>query len=303
MRQIYLLALIFFLTGCCKQQLGSSEVLMGQKFVLPAIPSTLKTVDQRAEYLSLHYWDTFNMKDTTYVGRSYILEPIFADYLSVISVLPTSKAFCSVNKFMSKAELNGCLYTHFINLSEKYLYDSGAPMLNENLYLLFLKVALSSNVMSREVKEHVAYQYKLVSKNSKGNRAQNIRYTLVNGSQNSLYDIKSKYVLLFINNPDCTDCRVMTQRLISSKIFSDRVACGDLRILSFYPDEDLSIWQKHQDEMPKSWINAYDKQMVVRNNNLYDLKKYPTLYLLDQNKRVLLKDTCFDEVELFLQQE
>ena len=42
--------------------------------------------------------------------------------------------------------------------------------------------------------------------------------------------------------------------------------------------------------MPDNWINSYDKSMKMKNDELYDLRAIPTLYLLDQDKVVLLKD-------------
>jgi hypothetical protein len=75
---------------------------------------------------------------------------------------------------------------------------------------------------------------------------------------------------------------------------------GRLSILSLYTDEDLSVYWSTLDKMPKTWINAYDKKVVVKNQSLYDLKAIPTLYLLDKDKKVLLKDVPFEVLEQYL---
>jgi hypothetical protein len=49
-------------------------------------------------------------------------------------------------------------------------------------------------------------------------------------------------------------------------------------------------------------MDAYDPDRVVLDRELYDLTAIPTLYLLDAQKRVVLKDAPFDQVELYLQQ-
>mgnify|MGYP002527024690 FL=1 len=49
------------------------------------------------------------------------------------------------------------------------------------------------------------------------------------------------------------------------------------------------------------WINGYDKKQTIEQNNLYDLKAIPTLYLLDKDKTVLLKDVTTKEIEEYLQ--
>ena len=50
----------------------------------------------------------------------------------------------------------------------------------------------------------------------------------------------------------------------------------------------------------KEWTNGYDKELVIKNKNLYDLRAIPTLYLLDKNKTVLLKDATLQKVEQYL---
>jgi hypothetical protein len=50
---------------------------------------------------------------------------------------------------------------------------------------------------------------------------------------------------------------------------------------------------------PASWINGYDKNRHVK-DNLYDFVAIPTLFLLDKDKRVLLKDVNLIMVERYL---
>jgi hypothetical protein len=49
----------------------------------------------------------------------------------------------------------------------------------------------------------------------------------------------------------------------------------------------------------KNWIHAYDNGMILTNKRVYDIKMLPTIYLLDENKRIILKDTSLDEIESF----
>jgi hypothetical protein len=72
---------------------------------------------------------------------------------------------------------------------------------------------------------------------------------------------------------------------------------GTLQILAVYPDKDLTEWKKYAGEMPAQWINSYDHKTVIKDEDLYDLKAIPSLYLLDKTKRVLLKDADVREVE------
>jgi hypothetical protein len=68
------------------------------------------------------------------------------------------------------------------------------------------------------------------------------------------------------------------------------IEANQLKILSIYPDEDLQAWRNKLESMPSRWIVAYDKEMKISTNNLYDLRAIPSLYLLDNAKRVIIKD-------------
>jgi hypothetical protein len=41
---------------------------------------------------------------------------------------------------------------------------------------------------------------------------------------------------------------------------------------------------------PDSWHNGFDPDLAIRNENLYNVRAIPSLYLLDDEKRVILKD-------------
>jgi hypothetical protein len=93
-------------------------------------------------------------------------------------------------------------------------------------------------------------------------------------------------------------------RLNGSKPLNDALAMNTtsrtmLTILTLYPDNNLTEWYKYLPEMPVKWIHAYDKGMEVTQRKLYDIKAIPTLYLLDKDKKVILKDSSIEAIESF----
>ena len=74
-----------------------------------------------------------------------------------------------------------------------------------------------------------------------------------------------------------------------------------LVILAVYPDEDVEQWRAAA--YPPCMLNARDASQVINRHRLYDLKAVPPcLYLLDADKRVLLKDVTVEHVELYLRE-
>ena len=94
----------------------------------------------------------------------------------------------------------------------------------------------------------------------------------------------------------CTDIK---QEMKNSVLLQNLVRNGQMKVLTVYPDEDLNLWREHLSEMKESWINAYDKGQVLTIEQRYDLSSIPSFYLLDEDKKVLLKDADWRQVLQF----
>ena len=63
-------------------------------------------------------------------------------------------------------------------------------------------------------------------------------------------------------------------------------------VQAVYAEGDTEVWKKYLNGMPGNWVIGEDK-MAVKDRAIYDLKAMPTIYLLDKNKKVLLKDAPY----------
>lgn len=298
---------IFFsiLISSCNPSVGEKNVekqntTKSEIFKLQEIPSILSTPEHKADYLLEHYWDNFNFNDTSILNKPKISEQQFVNFINILLQLQSEKADKGVVILMKKAETNEKMYKYFFEQSEKYLYDPNSPMRNEGIYESFLKVALSSNAIDDTHKIRPRKQFDLAQKNKPEQKATDFKFTLRNGSSSRLYSVQTGFILLYFHNPECTDCKIVKEEIVNSLAIQNLLDQNKLKILSIYPDENLITWQKHYDELPSNWINAYDKGSIIKNKELYDLKAIPTIYLLDKQKKVLLKDARFEEIEQYI---
>ena len=51
---------------------------------------------------------------------------------------------------------------------------------------------------------------------------------------------------------------------------------------------------------PDEWYNGFDPDFVIRTDILYNVRASPSLYLLDKDKTVLMKDAVTDRVLNYL---
>ena len=145
----------------------------------------------------------------------------------------------------------------------------------------------------------------MILKNRVGTKATDFVYTLANGDKKKMHALQSNYLILFISNPDCPTCATVTEALANSNILESIFSLNNadtkmLTVLSIYPDSNIDEWRKALPNLPqKNWVNAYDDGTILTNKKLYDLKAIPSLYLLDKNKQIILKDTSFEEIEAY----
>ena len=267
-----------------------------------AVPPVLLTDAQaRAGYMITRYWDKFNFRDTMYCHAPEITEQAFSDFLSLFQYATRAKIVEGVNNLLDSCLVDVVMYNYFTQMAERYLYDPNSPMRNEEYFIPFLEHTLSSSRVKDESKIRPQQLLQMAYRNRIGMKAEDVVYTTASGSTGRLYNLSARYVLLMFHNPDCKECKQTTNEIKWSGVITSAVSSGRLKILAVYPDENLEIWRNHLNDVPASWINGYDKTLTVRNNQLYDLKAIPTLYLLDENKKVLLKDTSVGHIHDYLE--
>ncbi|RNC66363.1 DUF5106 domain-containing protein [Proteiniphilum sp. X52] len=280
------------------------QTIVHDTFILPQIPEMMKDPQERAKYLVMHYWDRFDFADRSLIQRPEITEQAFVDYINILGYVPRENADVSVVYTLQKAAVDTMMYVHFTELFEKYLYDPNSPFRNEEYYLPVLQEMVSSPLLTEEKRSRYGFQQEMSRQNRVGESANDFTYTVSSGQSFRLYDLKSEYTLVMFTNPGCSTCAAVTERLRESAELKDAMALNSptrtmLTILALVPDSDPEEWKAHLSEIPAQWIYAYDKSGEITKRRLYDIKAFPTLYLLNKEKKVILKDTSIEAVESF----
>jgi len=266
----------------------------------PAIPLVFKTPGQQADFLAEHYWDNFRFDDTSAIKAPKTAEQAFVDFIAILRQVPFGKAIQGIGILVSNSVISQKTFLFFLGTAEKYLYNPNSPFRNELFYEPFLKAALASDAVGGNDRIRYRKQFDMAQKNKPGYKAADFNFTLRNGTSSTLYQVRSKLLLIYFHNPDCPDCITVRRKIVQSAIIRQFTGSGMLQILSVYPDPDTSLWKEQYSELPASWNNGYDKGAVIKEKELYDLKAIPTLYLIDGSKTVLLRDASFEEIEGYL---
>lgn len=304
-RILSLLGFVLIFNSCHGQHNAKTvkEETAPKTFEMVAIPSMITDPAERAKYLVQHYWDKFDFTDTAYIHLPEITEQALSNYIDIMKYVAPEVASSSIKGMMHKATADSSVFAHIAGLYEKYLYDPNSPLRDETLYIPVLEAIIVAPVFDDVNKIRPAHLLELALKNRVGEPATDFTYTLASGKTGTLYNVKADYLLLFFYNPDCHACQEITEQLSGNPLIGELEKNKKLKILAVYPDEDLEAWKNHIPDIPASWINSYDSSVTLKNDEIYDLKAIPTLYLLDKEKNVILKDVTFDRLMEYLQMQ
>ena len=283
-------ALLLVSCGGGRKPKPAADTVRSRVF-LPAIPPASLAAEERPEWLRRHYWDRFDFSDTLFLAQVDTAQMVeaYARYIALLSAAPTDGA--PIDSLMRRASASRPMLDYFAWLGAEVLHDPNSPLRNDEFYIPVLRALLAAPWYDEYERIAPACDLQTAMQNRIGERANDLRYTLASGATGHLYGIRAEYVLLFINNPGCPMCREIREAIVASPMLSEMIERGRLKVLALYPDEDLAEWRDYRDRIPAAWFNGYDAGCVVRETGSYDLTAIPALYLLDREKRVLVKDS------------
>lgn len=285
---------LLFVCGCRNGRERTAVVAdkqVAEYYKVPVAPSMLSGQERIYDFYARNWWRDFDFGDTLQItlADSAAFIRLFSGWVQVLERVPDVGPGC-VEGVMSRASASKKCFDMFVMAAREVLADPNSPLRDDELYMPVLKYRIESPFTDEATRERCIYRLDILSQNRLGHKANNIRYTLADGFEGTLYGIKAEFTLVFINNPGCEMCRTVREAISSSDLLTKYIASGRLKVLAIYPDQDLDEWLRYRTEMPSTWINGYDRECVMRTRGTYNLTAIPSLYLLDKDKNVLIKD-------------
>ena len=293
MRYIIPIFVVLTLVGCG-----------GQKRTKTAEPqesiTTELTPEQRHQEWVDNYWDGFDFEDNKQLTTLNREQMVYA-LSEYVTLIPEERADTLMRALIRRASTSHDMLDYFATLCEIVLHNPNSALRNDEYYIPVLEELIASPLLDEYERIAPAYDLDIVLKNRIGIVATDFVYTLEDDSQHRLHDINANYTILMFSNPECPLCGEIMRQIDSSPLLSALIQHNALKVLTVYPDEDIARWRKYIDNIPAKWIRAYDKGQILSKERLYNLSAIPALYLLDRDKRVLIKDgTSVADIERLL---
>lgn len=300
-KQIFILAVLLLAAGCREKK---AERFTALPFPDVQLPSMISGQQEALEYMAVNYWNGITDPSRIYPSDSLLVSGVrrgdveqkFADWTSIMEYAGNGIWSKAVGNLYDRAfacerkDTASQVFETFVDLFQKYYYDPNSPMRNEDVYYHFVSRYASYEGLTDVEKAKYEREARLCAMNRIGTRASDFRFADRRGNIMNLYDIKAELTLLFFSNPGCEACMNIISVLREDPVISSMVASGRIAVANIYIDEDIQAWRSYMPVYPEEWYNGFDPDMVLRSNETYAIRAIPSLYLLDSEKRIIMKD-------------
>lgn len=250
-----------------------------------------------------HFFDHFDLADDALIR---LPRPVYQEkvneYLDKLYAPQADTLKKALTHVISKAKKNPETYKYAVwtlvmkfqnpeimGLDEVYVH------LNDTYFASGEMNFWANESMRKNLKEHADR----LRKSLIGQKGANLIMQDANLKPRELYDIRNKYTVLYIFDPDCGSCKKETPKLVdfyNKKKF-------DVEVYAVSADTSMVKMRKYIKEMNMSWVTVNGPRTYVGPyQDLYDANTTPTLYVLDHQKKIIGKKIPAEKLEDFLTQ-
>lgn len=302
---------LLLLLGACTG--GRQVPLPTRPFPEVQFPAMLPQ-EEAADYALDHFWEAYldttarYLCDSTHIGgvdeRSVATQ--LATYLSILENMPADGSVRRMGAFFDQleryqaADTASNVFSWMADAVDHYLFDPNSEIRSEELYRPFVEKLTVSPFAKESMRARYAYAAMVCGTHRIGTPASDFRFFDARGREHTLYGERAPLTILLFVNPGCHACEETVEAFGSERILT-LAAAGKLRIISIYIDEDLDDWRAKAAAMPAHWLNGYDPDGLIRSDQLYFVRAIPSVYLLDADKRILMKDAVPGQVAAYVE--
>ena len=269
----------------------------------PTLPSGEKDQTFQYKYYKKHFWDNFDVADDALIRmpRPFYLEKL-KEYLDKMVVPQQDSLIKEIDLLAAKARKNQETYKYLVWMCI-VKYQNPEIMGLDAVYVhLFDKYYANKEMdfwINAKTKQNLKDHADQLRLSLIGMTAPNLQMQDLNKQPRSMYDIKNKYTILFIFDPDCGHCREETPKLVN--FYNAHKKKFDLEVYAVSADSSMKKMRDFITEFKTPWITVNGPRSYVGSyQKLYDAQQTPSMYIIDNRKKIIAKKPPIEKLEDFL---
>ena len=253
-------------------------------------------------YYREHFFDNFDLADDALIRMP---RPIYSEkineYLDKLYAPQADSITKALDKVVAKAKKNPetYKYTVFIYLLKFQQPEiMGLDEVFVNIYDKYVATGEMDFWMNAGMKKNMKDHADRLRKSLIGKTGPNLIMQDQYLKPRSMYDIKSKYTILYIFDPDCGHCKKETPKLIS--FYEKNKVKFNVEVFAVSTDSSMTKMKDYMKEMNMKWITVNGPRTYVGSyHDFYDAMTTPSLFILDEKKKIIGKKIPAEKLEDF----
>jgi len=265
---------------------------------LPTPPREIYGNQQQMQmFVANHLYDNYPWQDEKMINTPIAFNK-HKQFANLLYYLDAEVAEPYLRTALKEAKANDKVYFSFFDQMEEILGASKSIYRVEDLYIIMLKDALAYDKTDKVRKTRYEAELNHVDKNLDGSILPNFNLLMANGDTTTLYDVKSPYILLYFQHPECPTCRQVRGKLKDYPFLNKAIDDGKIVVLTVYFEKDKKVFDNYlKNEANPRWLNSWNYDNQIEKEELFYLVTIPYMFLIDKDKRVIKKDILYNEIE------
>lgn len=263
------------------------------------------TIDStfQLRYYREHFFDNFDLSDDALIR---LPQPLYSkkvnEYLDQLFVPQVDSLKKPIHWLIEKARKNQETYKYMVWLIT-IKYQNPEIMGLDELFVYMYDTYFATGEMdfwiNEKLKKNLKDHASQLRKSLIGRTAPNLIMQDANQQPRSLYNLKNKYTIVYFFDPDCGHCKVETPKLVS--FYNKNKQRFDLEVFAVSADTSMQKMRDYIKEMKMTWVTVNGPRTYVGSyHDLYDAQTTPTIYVLDEKKKIIGKKIGADRLEDFI---
>ncbi len=254
-------------------------------------------------YYREHFFDYFDVSDDALIR---LPQPLYskkvAEYLDKLFVPQVDTVMKAIDGLVLKAKRNQETYKYMVFLlilkyqSPEYM---GLDEVFVRLYDTYFATGEMDFWANEKYKKNLKDHADNLRKSLIGKIGPNLMMQDANLQPRSMYDIKTKYTILYFYDPDCGSCKKETPVLVD--FYSKNKVKLNVEVFAVNSDTSMLKMRNYIKEMNMKWVTVNGPRTYLKSyQDSYDAATTPTIYVLDEKKKIIGKKIPAARLEDFL---
>ncbi len=260
-------------------------------FQYPIVPDSISTLTGRCNYLSNHFWDFCDLK-SAFSSKQRMADE-FKGYLEILQLASPDTAVTAIDRFTARLDKQPKDLLFLAEIAEAELYSDSAKVWSDELYIPFARAVERNKRIDKASKLRYKHQADILENSLPGRRIPSIPYVTADGGKGDVLNDSAQVIVLFINDPECSDCSLARIRMHADIATTQLINDGVVKIISLSAVDPDEKWKAEVADYPSDWIVAANPDIDMT----LDLRGgTPSFYILDKRRKIRFKHLDVNQV-------